>query len=154
MKGHSLILLLAAVLLLAGCATGYRPPSFPVAYMVPTMVSGQQLRDLPRLEVAPDEVVRVLRDAGLWEELARLGMPMPEVRTLCRGLANYGYGEIDAHRCPGSALDRIVLVATPSGGLRLVVRRMGDGDGPLEVRDYPTNGRPLPRRSSPAGNLP
>ena len=155
MKRLSPILAMAVALLLAGCATGYRPPAFPVGYMVPTMVRGQQLRNLPRLEVAPEEVVRVLQEAGLWEELARLGMPLPEIRTVCRGLANYGYGEIDAHRCPGSAIDRIVLVATPSGGLRLYSRAMkAPPDEPLAGRDFPTNGRPLPRRGAPAGAAP
>ncbi len=154
MKKSRFILAMAVAFLLAGCATGYRPPTFPVGYMVPTMVRGQQLRNLPRLEVAPEEVVRVLQEAGLWEELSRLGMPLPEIRTVCRGLANYGYGEIDAHRCPDSAIDRIVLVATPSGALRLYHRAMGAAvDGELTGRDFPTNGRPLPRRAS-AGTAP
>ncbi len=148
-----LALALALALLLAGCATGYRPPSFPVAYMVPTMVRGELLRNLPRLEVAPEEVVRVLHEAGLWDELARLDMPMAEIRTLCRGLANYGYGEIDAHRCPGSAIDRIVLVATPSGGILLFHRALKGGQSDLEGREYVTGGRVLPPRT-PAGNAP
>ena len=95
--------------LLGGCCAGYQPPRRPVAYMVPTMVSGTRLRGLPRQDVAEAELEEALRAKGVWEELLRLGMTPSELRIVRRGLKNYGYAELDAHRCEDSSLECVIF---------------------------------------------
>jgi len=119
---HSAVLWLAVVLavLLAGCCAGYQPPQRPVAYMVPTMVSGTRLRGMPRLDVPEAALQEALQREGLWEELLRLGMTPSELKIVQRGLKNYGYAELDAHRCPGSPVDCVIFTIA-DGKVRLQV---------------------------------
>ena len=113
------ILPIFLLLLACGCVEpGYQPPSRPLAYMYPTLMSGTHLRQLAAVEVTATVLRERLSALGLWEPLVSAGLTEAELATVVRSLAHRGYAELDARRTK-SSVRWVAFLGLPDGRLTI-----------------------------------
>ena len=110
-----------ALLALAGCCGGVRPPDRPVAYMYPSLMPMSALASYHRHATSQEQARALLEKAGMDGLLAAYNFLESDYSVLARGLSSRGYCEIDGRNCSSCPLRWLYIAFTEKEAL-LVAR--------------------------------